>query len=691
MLTSPACSFFLTLFSRIKRSLRRVIPFLFAACIARAAAAAPPADLAPPPPFPQIVAESAESEFVAPGVTRTDYRLETKSGPLSIQVVAVELHKPGVHLGTVVASDKMISEGETISSMAQRTHAVAGINADYFDIGQTNQPLNIVVQNGDLLRTPSNRVALDVSPDGNVHFEPFTFTGSVTLPGGTVPLEAVNIWPPQQGAVLLTSAFGALPPPLEGQDVTLVPLQSLGEPGAVAGNYRVLGDYPTTAGPIGAPTLALSQAALAIAPPPSFGDIVTIAAQTDPPLAEVQGAVGGGPLLVANGKPYDDPNAPAPAERNRRFPVSGAALTRDGTLLLITVDGRDPTASVGITRPEFGALMLGLGATDGMAFDSGGSATLVARKLGDAQATVLNTPSDGKERPVADGLFVYSDVPVGAPARLVLHPARIEAVRGAHVSVSASIVDAGGHPLGSAPGLSVYAERAQTILVRRGALSAELPVRVLDRVAHLRIEPVRPNPDPRGFVQLHAIASDASGRPLETDGAVQWTVDGDGSFIEPGLFHAAETNAVIKAIVGGAATKKDVAVGRHELPLPWMTGDGITLDYDFTGSNRFAYHNATYALPGDPLAFSVEIDGDGSGVVLRAAFRNRFGERTALTLARRVDWQGWQRRTIVIPGLLNPPVTLVSLYAVNSLGTPPVHAAGTIGFRNPAVVLPGTQ
>jgi len=52
--------------------------------------------------------------------------------------------------------------------MALRTHAVAGINADYFDIGQTNQPLGIVVRDGALLRTPSRRVALDVDRDGHV-------------------------------------------------------------------------------------------------------------------------------------------------------------------------------------------------------------------------------------------------------------------------------------------------------------------------------------------------------------------------------------------------------------------------------------------------------------------------------------------------------------------------------------------
>ena len=79
--------------------------------------------------------------------------------------------------------------------------------------------------------------------------------------------------------------------------------------------------------------------------------------------------------------------------------------------------------------------MLGLGATARMAFDSGGSATLVARELGDAGTRVLNDPSDGRERPVADGLFAYSTAPAGADPHLVVRPASFIAYRGRSVAL----------------------------------------------------------------------------------------------------------------------------------------------------------------------------------------------------------------------------------------------------------------
>ena len=121
-----------------------------------------PPTLAPPAPFPLIVEQASLPEFVAPGVQRADYRLMTSDGPLVVHVVAVDVHDPTVRLGSVVARDRLISNGETVESMALRSGAVAGINADYFDIGNTNQPLNVVVRDGVLVRTPSKRAALEV-------------------------------------------------------------------------------------------------------------------------------------------------------------------------------------------------------------------------------------------------------------------------------------------------------------------------------------------------------------------------------------------------------------------------------------------------------------------------------------------------------------------------------------------------
>ena len=676
-----------------------------------------PATLAAPAPFPTLVSQAMTQNAIAPGIRRATYDFVTAAGPIVVQVVAIDPQNPAVRLGSVLADDRLVSGGETVSSMARRTGAVAGINADYFDIGQTNQPLNLVVRDGTLLRSPSKRVALDVRRDRSVRFENFSFAGSANYGTATVPITGLNEWPPQGGAALITSDFGPLPAASGVRVAALEPVSTL-QDGTPSGVYRVMATGDATATIASGVSLALGPAAQALAAAPLPDDIVTIHAALSPSQADLVAAVGGGPLLVQNGAPVGDPNAPAPEERYVRFPLAGAALTPAGTLLLLSVDGRQRSVSVGLTRPEFGALMLGLGATDGMAFDSGGSATLVARELGDAAPSVSNAPSDGEERPVADGLFVYSDAPLGPPAALAVRPAPIVALAGVDVPVLVTIVDAAGHALGAAhpAGGDVVRGVARSTVVTLAAsgLVAQVPVRIVPMLARLDVSADVRIARAGAPVVLRAIGRDRSGVAVELGDRVIWTADA-GSFSAPGRYRAGTHDARIVARAAGASATYTLHVGSHALAVAafdsahaalWTFSSAprgapgslaidtaqatLSLAYDFSAGARAAYASTSLALAGEPLSFSAQVRGDGSGVSIRAAFVNAFGERRALTLAKTVDWNGWRTCALPLPDDLNAPVRLVALYAVPSLSNAPVRAAGTLRFRNLGLVVAGS-
>ena len=87
-------------------------------------------------------------------------------------------------------------------------------------------------------------------------------------------------------------------------------------------------------------------------------------------------------------------------------PRTAAGLDREhNVLLLVVVDGRQPTYSEGLTRVELAALMEELGADESVSLDGGGSSTMVDRERG-----VLNSPIHtrrvGRERPVATHLVI---------------------------------------------------------------------------------------------------------------------------------------------------------------------------------------------------------------------------------------------------------------------------------------------
>jgi exopolysaccharide biosynthesis protein len=697
----------------------------------RAHAATLPVSLAPPAPFPLVTASSSEREPVAPGVGRVTYRLLTSAGPLVVSVVTIDPREPTVRLSTVLARDTIRSKDETVSSMAHRTGAVAGINGDYFDINQSGAPLGVLVRAGRLERTPGGRVALTVTRDRQVRFDTYRFSGSVTSGVVQVPLTAVNEWPPENGAALLTPAFGV--PPASADAVTVLEIQPMRDDGSGARRYRVASvtnGPPYPAAP--ALRLAYGSAAQAFGRVPDVGDVAVLAYDTDPPLASVAEALGGGPELLRAGSAIDDPSSPNYGDRDKRIPASAAARFPDGTLGLVVVDGRRPQTSIGVNRAELIALLRGLGAADAMLFDSGGSATLAARVLGDAAASVVNEPSDGVERPVADGLFVYSDAPVGPPARLVVRPSPVVALAGARVPLRALLIDANDHGLGPARGawrLDAPAQvaaigdddvlRAGTRLgasnlhLARGGVAADVPLEVVERVARLVVGPPRANPDPHGAVTLTVDAFDARDRPVAIAGVARWKAQ-NASIDAKGRLIAGDRDAVVTANAGGVAATVTIPVGRHDVPVAllderrrtaWrlvtapangpgsvaLDGDRLQLAYDFTSGERAAFALASpEILLGQPLSLSCAVDGDGNREALRATFADRYGDRETVTFARTIDFTSTRRLTVNVSASLAPPVTLRNVYAVGTLANPPIAAAGTLTVHDCTASVAGT-
>jgi hypothetical protein len=115
--------------------------------------------------------------------------------------------------------------------------------------------------------------------------------------------------------------------------------------------------------------------------------------------------LGGGPQLIKDSK-VDITNVQEkvlPAFRNDRHPRTAIARLTSGKLLLLTVDGRQPGISVGMSLDMVANLLLEFGADEAINLDGGGSTTMVVRNK------VVNRPSDSTgERPVSDAILVFA-------------------------------------------------------------------------------------------------------------------------------------------------------------------------------------------------------------------------------------------------------------------------------------------
>ena len=117
-----------------------------------------------------------------------------------------------------------------------------------------------------------------------------------------------------------------------------------------------------------------------------------------------------GPLMLKDGR-YCDWSLCEKDFIRTKHPRSAVALTKDGKILFITVDGRFPKHAGGVSIPELAHLIRILGGKDAINLDGGGSTTLWLS--GAPDNGIVNYPCDNKrfdhrgERTVPNILYVH--------------------------------------------------------------------------------------------------------------------------------------------------------------------------------------------------------------------------------------------------------------------------------------------
>jgi Phosphodiester glycosidase len=146
--------------------------------------------------------------------------------------------------------------------------------------------------------------------------------------------------------------------------------------------------------PLQSDKLILSLGPKMTLPTVRVGDVLQLAMATRPNLAGVTTAIGAGRILMTGGRMPD--LGPANQPRHPRSMLGW----NEKYLYFIVVDGRH-ACSIGMTYPEMAALVKQYGCSAGAELDGGGSSTLWA--LG----KILNSPSDGRPRAIANGLILF--------------------------------------------------------------------------------------------------------------------------------------------------------------------------------------------------------------------------------------------------------------------------------------------
>ena len=607
----------------------------------------------PPTPdqWPLAVDETVTpSRTLTRGVQQHADLLQTVGGAQRAQVLDVDLADPNVRLGVVESHDHLTDPVDEVpSSMAHRTGAVAGINGDFFQIYASGRPKGMVVIDGRLVKSPDPTWNADlwVRRDGSIGIGAETYTGTVTAgaTGANTAITTVNAVDALSGGdalVRVTPDLGT-PSPIPASTVAAGHLDRDGT--------TLLVDS-VTAGVTGLRQLAAGTEELVgsgtraqwLTQNVRVGDRVAVAERLGPDADVVQG-LSGGAVLVQDG--LRAVPVTGPGENNVDNPVTAVGVTRDGRhAVFAAFDGHQPEDTAqGLTRPQIAGWMTQHGAYNAILFDSGGSTQMVGRLPGQTQASVLNVPSDGHERPVANGLFVYSTEKSPGPAveAVVNDGKSVTALAGTTVPLSAYGLDSRDNPSRDAATLKVSPPSLASVNgstltfggrpgvgvlhVTAGHAHSVIPLAVVADLGTLTVSPNQADLDSGGTQLLTAAASTKAGAPLTLPAsAVKWTVDPPslGTVAPDGTFTAASSGSglvTVTASAGGKSAAVSIAVGRSTVGVDtladiskWSVTDAYMNVYPrkvpspgphSSNNGSVTFDPDTKALPGDAGSLDV--------------------------------------------------------------------------------------
>ncbi|MEW2167017.1 phosphodiester glycosidase family protein [Streptomyces sp. NPDC007084] len=375
-------------------------------------------------------ARDTATTTIAPGVEYSELDIPAARGVARAHVLTVDLRDPRVRVdllypGTVAAR-------APVSRLAADRGAVAGVNGDFFDIEESQHP-GVEATGATVGPAIAGGHALKAAvPDGQRFgpaLPPGTHTEDVFGVGvdRTARLDALDL----DGSVRGEDGIW----PLGGFNQYALPVGSVGaftaDWGAVSRLRATCGTDTDRAAPCGTDTYEVtvrSGRVTAVADVPGSGAIAagtTVLVGREAGAQRLRKLSVGERVLVRHGLVARSSRVPF------RFALGGYPMMTGGVplpglddtvsavrtavglsdhghrLRLLALDGA-PEFRGGLTIAEVTGVMRELGSQDAFTLDGGGSTTMVARQPGSETVGVLNHPTGGAERPVPNGIGVFS-------------------------------------------------------------------------------------------------------------------------------------------------------------------------------------------------------------------------------------------------------------------------------------------
>jgi exopolysaccharide biosynthesis protein len=353
-----------------------------------------------------VFAEEKPYPKIGPGLTYIHERHGEE--PLSIHILQIDRANPDFDYTITLAKHHVFGLQKTTQQVqeipSEAGEPIAAINGDFFAIAQGPYQGDLVglhIQNGELISSPGN-VAFWIDSAGKFDMGEVKSGMNVTWDNGKTTSIGLNQARSDDQIVLYIPTLGESTRTQGGMELVLesadsknfLPLQANRTYTVKIKAILKEGNTPLSPNVM---ILSIGPKAAEKIPAVKTGDTLFISTDMAPSMRNVKTALGGYPLLVVDGKmcKFSESDGYL-TSRHPRTVISW----NDKFMYWVVVDGRQADLSRGMSFHELAQLMIRLGCKEAINLDGGGSSTFW---LG---GKILNSPSDGHERSVANALVL---------------------------------------------------------------------------------------------------------------------------------------------------------------------------------------------------------------------------------------------------------------------------------------------
>ena len=648
------------------------------------------------------------TEQIGNGVTYSEDLLLTERGHIPVRILQGSISQGGPSIGLL--SNTKVNKRSTLSDFsAGQASAIGIINGDFFDTG-LSVSMGPVVKSGLLMSSsigdPSFNTAwtdsqgmLEIGGMFNESYIVKNLSNGKELAATYINkpyLEAGN-------AIIFDNSWQGLPP----QKPYTVYM------GVSDGRVECLESSVLETGADSPDFILAARGSMKTFLTENFKENqrVRLDVEMDPSLSDIEDAMGGGSILLENGSLPDSFSLPI----SGLHPRTALGINDKGDRFwLVTVDGRNPSAT-GMTERELALYMKDLGVWDAINLDGGGSTQMMARRLGDMQATIANNPSGGTERRIANAIAVISNQKSLAPCDFKISVSSDYVACAASRKLETAFFDKNFNPAQGNPASIEWSVQGRG-RVENGRFYPEGPglckvtgsyngkkhsinFTCLENISGISISPRSLSLNPGETAEIGAVLHTAAGYDIPVDlQDLSTSFPGRLGSLNMNTFTASNraSSGKISAEFQGHIDEIPISIGYSSFIFNDFESEGdsfssypqavtgsyrldedtrkngessgvMTFDFTKTDATRAAYVNLDHKLYSSPSHLGVWVKGDeGGGHWLRARISDSDGKTSTIDFARYVDWTGWRFVEAQIPQSAVFPVKLEKIYLVET-------------------------